>query len=138
MFPPETKILLAEDTEITRMVFHKMILKLGFHDVTLVGDGKAAAREIEGAHVLGKPFQLVISDWNMPEESGLFLLKRVRRDPRGARLPFIILTTNNEKEQVMEAIRAGVTAYLSKPFSLDALEKKIREAWGIIEKKKIA
>jgi len=138
MFPPTTRILLAEDTEITRTVIHKMINKLGFTDVTLVADGRTATREIEAAMAAGKPFELIISDWNMPEETGLLLLKRVKKEPKTKHLPFILLTSNNEKEQVLEAIRSGVTNYLSKPFSLEVLERKLKETWELIQKKKVA
>ncbi len=136
MFPYDTKILLAEDTDVTRAVIHKMIYKLGYTNVTQVADGLNAQREIEKAVALRKPFQLVISDWNMPEYTGLALLKKCRSDSVMYQVPFVILTSNNEKDQVMEAIRAGVSSYLAKPFTVEVLDKKLREAWVISQRKK--
>lgn len=136
MFPYDTKILLAEDTDVTRAVIHKMIYKLGYTNVTQVSDGLTAQREVERAAALKKPFQLIISDWNMPELTGLALLKKVRSDAQMHWVPFLILTSNNEKDQVLEAIRAGVSSYLAKPFTIDTLDKKLREAWAQSQKKK--
>ena len=138
MFPYETTILLAEDTAITRGIVHKMLYKLGFTHVREAADGAEARRAIEKSLTVGnKAFGLIISDWNMPEMSGLQLLKRVRSEPRLTLTPFIILTSNNEKEHVLEAIRAGVTTYLAKPFPIETLEKKIREAWNVTQQYKI-
>jgi len=136
MFPYDTKILLAEDTDVTRAVIHKMIYKLGYTNVTQVSDGLAAQREVEKGVGLKKPFQLIISDWNMPEYSGIALLKKVRSDAAMHAVPFLILTSNNEKDQVLEAIRAGVSSYLAKPFTIETLDKKLREAWMQSQKKK--
>lgn len=136
MFAYDTKILLAEDTDVTRAIIHKMIYKLGYTNVVQVADGIAAKKELERAVVLKKPFQLVISDWNMPELSGVALLRFVRSERRLANLPFLLLTSNNEKDQVLEAIRAGVTAYVTKPFSIDVLEKKLLDAWLASQKRK--
>ena len=136
MFPYDTKILLAEDTDVTRAVIHKMIYKLGYANVTQVSDGLAAQREVERATALKKPFQLIISDWNMPELTGMALLKKVRSEAQSHSVPFLILTSNNEKEHVLEAIRAGVTSYLAKPFTIETLEKKLSDAWAQTQKKK--
>lgn len=129
MFPYDTHILLVEDTEITRRIVHKMLYKLGFTHVKEAESGMQAREEIDKSLAAGKPFQLIISDWNMTGFTGLQLLKHVRANLRTSSIPFIILTSNIEKEYVMEAIRAGVTNYLAKPFPIEVLEKKIREAW---------
>lgn len=138
MFPYDTRILLAEDTDVTRAIVHKMIYKLGYTNVTQVADGVTAKKEIEKAVEMKRPYQLIMCDWNMPELSGLALLKRIRGDQSMHNVPFIILTSNNEKEQVMEAIRAGVTSYLAKPFSIEVLEKKLLEAWAVSQQRRKA
>lgn len=136
MFPYDTHILLVEDTEITRRIVHKMLYKLGFTHIREAADGVEAREEIDKSLSIGKPFQLIISDWNMPNYTGLQLLKHVRADSRTAWIPFVILTSNTEKEYVIEAIRAGVTNYLAKPFPVEVLEKKIRETWDATQKKR--
>jgi two-component system chemotaxis response regulator CheY len=60
--------------------------------------------------------------------TGLDLLRKLSSDTRVAGTPFLLLTSNTDKEQVMEAIRAGVSHYLAKPFPLEALRKKLKEA----------
>ena len=127
---------MAEDTDVTRTVLHKMLYKLGFTNVIQVADGTAAKLEIDRGIAQRKPIHVVISDWNMPGVSGLALLKYVRSQPKLHELPFLILTSNNQKEQVMEAIQNGVSAYLTKPFSLEVFEDKLRDAWTVCQSRK--
>ncbi|RYZ80039.1 MAG: response regulator, partial [Proteobacteria bacterium] len=68
---------------------------------------------------------LIISDWNMPNCSGLELLKRVRSDAKLKLLPFILLTAEGEVHQVKEALVAGVDSYVLKPFTLESLKEKL-------------
>ncbi len=138
MFPLQTPILLAEDTEITRVIVHKMLYNLGFLNVHEVKDGKEAQDKIEAAIKLKKPYELLIIDWNMPEVTGLTLLRKLRSDPRTESVPFVMLTTNKQKHQVLEAIRSGVTTYLSKPFSVEVLRDKLKETWDVTHKRKAA
>ncbi len=138
MFPYKSRILLAEDTDVTRTVLHKMLYKLGFTNIIQVCDGTAAQLEIDRGVAQRKPIHVVISDWNMPGVSGLALLKYVRQHPKLKDTPFLILTSNNQKEQVVEAIQSGVSAYLTKPFSLESFETKLRDAWVASQKDKEA
>lgn len=135
-FPYETKILLVEDTEITRKIIHRMLYKLGYTNVVEAENGVAAWSEIEKSLRLGKPFQLVVADWKMPGMSGLELLRRIRTDLRIAATPFLLLTTNTRKDQVLEAITAGVSNYLAKPFVIEVFEKKLRETWEQVHSRK--
>jgi two-component system, chemotaxis family, chemotaxis protein CheY len=130
MFPPETKILVAEDSPLTRKVIEVMLQRLGFSKVTGVPDGHTAWLEITAFLSRGPAYGLVISDWKMPRLSGLALLQKLRGDARTRSLPFILLTAINEREDVMAAVEARVTAYLAKPFPLEGLEAKLKEAWG--------
>ena len=68
-------------------------------------------------------FDLVLTDWNMPEKSGLELLKEIRAS--GSSVPVIMVTTEGEKTRVIEAIQAGVTDYLCKPFEQEELRDKL-------------
>lgn len=138
IFPYETRILLVEDTEITRKILHKMLYKLGYCHVTEAENGTKAMEFYERAVRNGKPFQLVISDWKMPGLSGVDLLKRVRSDKRSTTVPFIILTTNNRKEHVVEAAKSGVDNYLAKPFVIEVLDKKLRATWSRVRKRMVA
>ena len=121
-------ILLVEDTEITLRILSQMLAQLGFTNVTEVTDGFKAWEHLQDATKNGQPFRAVLCDWNMPGMSGLDLLRKINGDAKLAGTPFVLLTSNTDKEQVLEAVRAGVAHYLAKPFPLEALRKKLREA----------
>jgi two-component system chemotaxis response regulator CheY len=128
MLQASTPILLVEDTEITLRILAQMLAQLGFTNVAEAPDGYQAWDLLDEAVTQGRPFGIVLCDWNMPGMSGLDLLRKMHGDPRLTATPFILLTSNTEKDQVMEAIRAGVAHFLAKPFPVEALRKKMREA----------
>jgi two-component system chemotaxis response regulator CheY len=136
MFDAETRILLVEDTDITRAIVKKMLEKLGFKRVTETCNGAQAWGEVQQAAETNNPFRVIIADWNMPEMTGLELLKKVQATPVMRSAPFIMLTSNTDKDQVVEAIRAGVSLYLAKPFPPSALERKLKEGWEFSQRKK--
>ena len=70
-------------------------------------------------------FDLVLTDWNMPNKSGLEVIKEIRADNK--QVPIIMVTTEAEKSRVIEAVEAGVTDYLVKPFSADTLRQKLEK-----------
>jgi two-component system chemotaxis response regulator CheY len=122
MFDPKTRILIVDDMMTMRKLVGKVCKELGFTDLTEASDGAKAWEAITAAT---PPFGLVISDWNMPGTSGLDLLKRVRGDSRFGKLPFVMVTAEAEQHQIVEAIKAGVSNYLVKPFTADALKEKL-------------
>jgi two-component system chemotaxis response regulator CheY len=122
MFDPKTKILIVDDMMTMRKLVGKVCKELGFSDLSEASDGAKAWEAISSA---SPPFGLVISDWNMPGTSGLDLLKRVRGDSRYGKLPFVMVTAEAEQHQIVEAIKAGVSNYLVKPFTADALKEKL-------------
>jgi two-component system chemotaxis response regulator CheY len=86
-----------------------------------------ALQEVKEALALGEPFSLIISDWQMPGMDGITLLRKLRQQEETRKLPFMLLTGLNDKPLVLEAIEAGVSSYLSKPFSPGLFEQKIGE-----------
>lgn len=138
MFPVESRILLAEDTEITRAILKQMLGKLGYKRVTEVDNGVAAWDEIERSIRSQSPYRLLIIDWNMPQMNGIELLKKLQSFEETRSMSFILLTSNTEKEQVVEAIQSGVSVYIAKPFPAAVLEKKLKEAWEFSQKKRVA
>ncbi len=136
MFDLETPIILAEDTDITRTIVRKMLEKMGFKKITEAVDGAKAWDEIERAVRLDAKYRLVIADWNMPQVNGLQLLQKMQANSSMRSIPFILLTSNTDKDQVVEAIRAGVGSFLAKPFPPSALERKLKEAWDLSQRRK--
>lgn len=134
MFPPNTKILVVDDMPTIRDLVKSQLRALGLKNVVEAGDGQAAMQVIENSASVGHPIELVISDWNMPKMTGLELLKQVRASEAFTNLPFILLTSESERDQVTEAILAGVSQYIVKPFAAKSFEDKVRAVWVKIQK----
>lgn len=122
MFDPKTKVLVVDDMSTMRKIVMKILKEMGFSDFTEAADGKLAWEAISQAEI---PFGLIISDWNMPNCTGLDLLKRVRIDQRFKKTPFILVTAEAESQQVAEALKAGVDQYVVKPFNKESLQTKL-------------
>lgn len=122
MFDLKTRVLIVDDMMTMRKLVVKVCKDIGFTDITEAADGAIAWTAVCDAE---PPFGLIISDWNMPNTSGLDLLKRIRRDSRFGTTPFILVTAEAEQSQIVEAARAGVSQYLTKPFTKELLQEKI-------------
>jgi two-component system, chemotaxis family, chemotaxis protein CheY len=124
MFPPETRILIVDDMMTMRKLMAKSLKDLGYSQFVEAPDGQKAWEILND---VTQTVQLVVSDWNMPNCSGLDLLKRVRKDSRLAKLPFILVTAESEQSQVIEAVKAGVSGYVVKPFTTDAIKARFTD-----------
>lgn len=112
------RALVVDDSGVMRKIVARSLGACGVSDIAEAGDGR------EGMQLFSSDdFDLVITDWNMPEMTGLELLKAIRRS--GSNVPIIMVTTEGEKGKVIEAIHAGVTDYLCKPFEQDELRDKL-------------
>lgn len=125
MFDLKTRVLIVDDMSTMRKLVTKSCKDIGFADFTEAPDGAKAWEALVAAN---PPIGLVISDWNMPNCSGLDFLKQVRADARYAKLPFVLLTAEAEQSQVVEAVKAGVTNYIVKPFTTETLKQKLEAA----------
>lgn len=126
MFAFNTRILILDDMMTMRKIVTKNLKEIGFTDIQEAADGNI------GWDVLTKsspPVQLIVSDWNMPNFSGLELLKKVRADASYGKVPFLLLTAEAEAHQVKEAVLAGVTNYIIKPFTAETLKLKLEQAY---------
>lgn len=130
MFPPETRILIADDMPTIRELVKNQLKNMGFKNIVEAADGESAMNLVISNTTIGTPIQLVVSDWNMPKMSGLEFLKQIRASTDWSNLPFILLTSESERDQVTEAILAGVSQYLVKPFAGKSFEEKLRGVWA--------
>ena len=128
-FPAGTRILVVDDMATMRRVVKRSLQGMGYSDITEAQDGKQAWELIGQASSTNRAFQLVISDWNMPHLSGIELLKKVRSIPVTRGTPFVLLTAESELKQIMLGAEAGVSAYVLKPFTAEALAAKLREVY---------
>jgi len=125
MFPLNSRILIVDDMMTMRKIVAKTLKDLGFTDFIEAADGAKAWEALTSSPV---PVTLIISDWNMPNSTGIDLLKRIRSDSRYKTLPLILVTAEAEASQVKEALISGVTGYVVKPFNVDSLKVQIESA----------
>lgn len=125
MFDLKTRVLIVDDMSTMRKIVTKVCKELGFTDFQEAADGAQAFEIISHSN---PPIGLIISDWNMPNSTGLDLLKRVRADSRFKKLPFILVTAEAEQSQILEAVKAGVDQYVVKPFNQETLKGKLELA----------
>ena len=121
MFSTDLKVLIVDDMLTMRKIVTKSCRDLGFKNFVEAADGALAWKTLNENPDVG----LIISDWNMPNMSGLDFLKRVRADSKFAPLPFVLLTAESELEQVKTAVAAGVDNYIVKPFTPSVLQQKL-------------
>lgn len=114
------KVLVVDDMKSMRNLIKACLGELGLTEISEAADGKMAL-----ALLRSKPFDLVICDWDMPTMDGLEVLRAVRSEERLAELRFIMLTANALDSKVREAINAGVSDYVAKPFLPETLQKKV-------------
>ncbi|MFW6127092.1 MAG: response regulator [Thermodesulfobacteriota bacterium] len=114
------KVLVVDDFATMRKIVRNILKQIGFEDILEAEDGTAALRLIKNDQV-----GLVVTDWNMPNMSGLDLLREIRQNPQTTNLPVLMVTAEGLKENVMEAVKAGVSNYVVKPFTAEVLQEKI-------------
>jgi two-component system, chemotaxis family, chemotaxis protein CheY len=116
----KTTILVVDDSGAVRSIVRKLLTQLGYIDVDEASDGASALVKMNE-----KSYGLVISDWNMVPMNGQALLERVRANKKFANLPFIMMTAESNPDKMIEAKYAGVSSFINKPFSAEALQAKI-------------
>ena len=129
MFSKETHVLVVDDSLNIRRIVVDSMQRLGFSKITTAEDAVEALGKLKFFAKTPHAIGLVLSDLNMPGPSGLDFLKQVRADKDFVTLPFLLVTTESEKGAVIEAAAAGVSGYVVKPFNLETLTKKIKDAY---------
>jgi two-component system chemotaxis response regulator CheY len=122
----DIKILVVDDFATMRKVLRNLLKQGGYENIVEAADGVAALQIIKTEKI-----DFIISDWNMPNMSGLDLLKSVRADKEVSDTPFLMVTAETLPERVISAVKAGASSYITKPFTADVLNEKIAK---IIEK----
>lgn len=129
-FDPKMKILIVDDMSTMRKIIKGMLQKMGCDNLTEADDGIPAWDAIQNAQKEGKPFQFIVSDWNMPGMTGLDLLKNVRGKEEFKKVPFLMVTAEAEQANIVTAVKAGVSNYIIKPFNAVTLQEKITKVFG--------
>lgn len=116
----EKKILVVDDFSTMRRIVINILHRLGYTNVVEAENGADALKKLKE-----EKFELVISDWNMPTMTGLELLQAVRSDDSLKDTPFLMVTAEGRKENILTAVKSGANNYVVKPFNQATLEEKI-------------
>jgi two-component system, chemotaxis family, chemotaxis protein CheY len=114
------KILVVDDFATMRKVIRNLLKQVGYENIVEAEDGIIALKTLKSQKI-----DLVISDWNMPNMTGLDLLKAVRSDEDLKTTPFLMVTAEALQDNVIAAVKAGVSNYIVKPFTAEVLNEKI-------------
>lgn len=120
------RILVVDDAQTMRRIIVNLLRQLGFTNMTEADDGTTAWDRLNAEHI-----DLIISDWNMPKMTGIDLLKKVRESEKYKASPFIMVTAEGKRENVIAAVQAGVSNYIVKPFNAATLKEKMTKVIGM-------
>ena len=116
------KVLVVDDFATMRRILRGVLKEIGFTKIVEADDGSTALAVLKKDKV-----DLIVSDWNMPEVTGLELLKAVRGDESMKNVPFLMVTAEGQKDSVVQAVQAGVDNYVVKPFTADTIKEKLEQ-----------
>jgi two-component system, chemotaxis family, chemotaxis protein CheY len=122
------RILIVDDFSTMRRIVKNLLNDLGFSNTAEADDGISALSELRRS-----PFDMVITDWNMPGMPGIELLKAIRSDATLAKMPVLMVTAEAKREQIIEAAQAGVNGYVIKPFTAATLSDKLGKIFERLE-----
>ncbi|MEP0828345.1 MAG: response regulator [bacterium] len=115
------QVLVVDDSQIMRKIIMGALKKLGVNDIVEASNGQEAVEMLVKPSDIG----LVLMDWNMPTMTGIEAVKKLRSDK--VTVPVVMVTTEAEKEKVMEAIKSGANDYLIKPFNPKDIQGKLEK-----------
>jgi two-component system chemotaxis response regulator CheY len=116
------KFLLVDDFSTMRRIIRNLLKELGYTNVDEAEDGVAGLAMLQQGG-----FDFVISDWNMPNMTGIDMLRAIRADAAIKHLPVLMVTAEARKENIVEAAQAGANGYVVKPFTAATLEEKLNK-----------
>ena len=119
------KVLIVDDFATMRRILKNIMKQIGFSDITEADNGKNALKALKSDKI-----DLVLCDWNMPEMAGIDVLNSVRADNDLKDTPFIMVTAEAQKENILEAVKAGVSSYIVKPFTAETVEEKLQKVFA--------
>ena len=117
-----TRFLVVDDFSTMRRIVRNLLKELGFTNVQEAEDGVDALTKLRA-----DTFDFVVSDWNMPNMTGIDLLRAIRADDKLKHLPVLMVTAEAKKENIIEAAKAGASGYVVKPFTAATLDEKLKK-----------
>jgi two-component system chemotaxis response regulator CheY len=122
---PKMHVLVVDDFATMRRIITNVLRQLGFENIVEAEDGTKALQILETEKV-----DFVITDWNMPQMSGLDLLKAIRASEDKKHIPVLMVTAEAMQENILKAAQAGVNNYIIKPFDAKTLSEKINKIFA--------
>ncbi len=119
-FDTSMRLLVVDDFSTMRRIIKNILRQIGFTNIEEADDGTSAWEVINKGGI-----DFIISDWNMPQMTGIELLRKVRSSEEFGDLPFLMVTAEAQQENVIEAVQAKVSNYIVKPFTAETLKQKI-------------
>ena len=119
-YDPNMRILIVDDFSTMRRIIKNILRQLELNNVVEADDGTTAWEILNKDHI-----DFIISDWNMPQMTGIELLRKVRASEDYGRLPFLMVTAEAQQANIIEAAQAGVSNYIVKPFTAETMKQKI-------------
>jgi len=133
MSDPKIKFLVVDDFSTMRRIVRNLLKELGYVNVDEAEDGVVAMQKLTSGG-----FDFVVTDWNMPNMTGIELLKAIRANAQLVHLPVLMITAEAKKENIIEAAQAGASGYIVKPFTAATLGEKLAKIFEKLDKKAAA
>lgn len=125
MIDTSLKVLVVDDMSTMRRIIKNVLKQIGFSDMVEAENGQDALNKLKAGDI-----GFIVSDWNMPVMQGIDLLRAVRADAELKHLPFLMVTAEAQKDNIIEAVQAGVSNYVVKPFTAEALQEKLEKIFA--------
>ena len=130
MSDPKMKFLVVDDFSTMRRIVRNLLKELGFANVDEAEDGVIALQKLKAGE-----FDFVVTDWNMPNMTGIELLRAIRADAALKTLPVLMITAEAKKENIIEAAQAGASGYIVNPFTAGTLSEKLNKIFEKMNQK---
>ncbi len=124
-YDPNMRVLVVDDFSTMRRIVRNILRQLEFDNIVEADDG-ATAWEILNREKI----DFIVSDWNMPQMTGIDLLRKVRASEEFCNIPFLMVTAEAQQENIIEAVQAKVSNYIVKPFTAETMKQKIDKIFG--------
>lgn len=122
---PNMRFLVVDDFATMRRIIRNLLKELGFANVEEAEDGNSALQKLRASR-----FEFVVTDWNMPNMTGIELLRHIRSDASLKHLPVLMVTAEAKKENIIEAAQSGASGYVVKPFTAVTLDEKLKKIFA--------
>lgn len=119
------KVLIVDDFATMRRILRNILKQIGFTDIAEADDGDTALKELKK-----EKYDLILCDWNMPAMQGIDLLKTLKADEQLKDIPFVMVTAEAQKDHIIDAVKAGVSSYIVKPFAAETVSEKLNKVFG--------